>query len=274
MGITFPIAELGNCTDTVDCMNYCDQSANASACLAWAEKHGVAGDEEVAAKMEGIAFPIVELGNCGSPSECATFCNQPANMQTCEAFSVAQGWGGGPPPGTGGMEGPGGCSSREECDAYCERLENREECTRWAKKYGMPHGGPGGCTTEEECRAYCDAHPDDPECQGGGPEGEGDYEGPDVPDGPGGCQTKEECESYCREHPEDPDCEWPEDEGPGGEGYEYDEDYYSEEGPPEGEEGPPEGEEFYGPGGCSSQEECDAYCKSHPDDPGCQGPPQ
>lgn len=307
LGITFPIAELGNCADTVACMAYCDQPANVQTCLRWAERHGVTSDEEVAAKMEGIAFPIAELGNCGSPSACADFCSQSGNMQACMDFSVAKGWGGGPPPGMGGIEGPGGCSSQQECDAYCEQTANREECTRWAEKHGMPHGGPGGCTieaecrayceahsedegcrggpggkagpggctSEEECRQYCQAHPDDSECQGGGPEGEGGPGGP----GPGGCQSEEECESYCREHPEDLDCERPKDGGSGGKDY--------EEGPPEGEyEGPPEGEEGppggggppageAGPGGCQTEKECRDYCSKNQGDPACQGgPPQ
>ena len=46
--------------------------------------------EEVAKKY-GIAFPIAELGNCSSVSQCRTFCEDPVNQSTCMEFAKKKG---------------------------------------------------------------------------------------------------------------------------------------------------------------------------------------
>ena len=41
----------------------------------------------VSAQESTITFPVPELGNCGSKSECRTYCDDLANIKTCVAFA-------------------------------------------------------------------------------------------------------------------------------------------------------------------------------------------
>jgi len=214
-GLTFPIAELGNCTSVQACKTYCDQPQNRQACFNFAYEKGLAGGSKAAEKLSGLKFPIAELGNCGSLAECEAYCSQPDHMQVCNQYAKDHGF---EPPG--GMEGPGGCSTPEECDAYCSNPAHQEECTAaWERhcsanpnkpmcKKAPPRGGPGGCTNDEECRAFCENNPDDEECR----RGREDWcqQHPDECQehiGPGGCMSEEECRLYCQQNPDDAECQ-------------------------------------------------------------------
>ncbi len=128
-----------------------------------------------------VQFPISELGNCGSMTECKTYCDNPANAKACTDWAVAKGFIQSPPPQQRSPElpaagGPGGCKSREECDIYCSQPEHGEECFRFAKEHNlipqkeiqqiekeMVHKeGPGGCRSRQECDAFC-RNPDNTE---------------------------------------------------------------------------------------------------------------
>ncbi|MBI2594875.1 MAG: hypothetical protein HYW38_01280, partial [Candidatus Colwellbacteria bacterium] len=143
-------------------------------------------DTEIAAK--GITFPISELGNCGSKSECRDYCNQSGNMEACikfaqthglmnsaeadQALKYRQGLASG---------GPGGCDSPRSCQSYCSNINNIETCLSFAEKNGLKvpkvdearkvlayikAGGtmPGGCTSEESCKSYCSDFNNAEEC--------------------------------------------------------------------------------------------------------------
>ena len=43
---TYPIAELGNCKDRLDCMDFCNNPDNMSACVSYGESRGMLSAEE------------------------------------------------------------------------------------------------------------------------------------------------------------------------------------------------------------------------------------
>ena len=175
-GITFPIPELGNCGSKNECRAYCNESANISACVKFAQDHDFINKDEAARaekfreKLQAGGGP----GGCNSPESCRTFCGDPNNFETCVKFAeehglkyeksekarkfvelVRQG------------ETPGGCKSKEQCESYCQSESNREKCIAFGQKMGFIDErkaelfrktggkGPGDCNSEESCRAYC-----------------------------------------------------------------------------------------------------------------------
>ena len=46
--VSFPIAELGGCTDKGECKAYCDDIAHLNECVSFAETHGLMSNEEAA----------------------------------------------------------------------------------------------------------------------------------------------------------------------------------------------------------------------------------
>lgn len=180
------------------------------------------------AQESTITFPVAELGNCGSKSECHAYCDDLAHVKECIAFAESHGL-----MSAGeakkareferlGGKGPGGCTSKDECEKYCEDTSHMRQCLDFAKQSGMMSGEelqeaekvatyveaggkmPGGCRGEKECRAYCEdiAHAD--ECvafatkAGFMSEKEAEMFKKTGGKGPGGCQGRA-CEAYCKD---------------------------------------------------------------------------
>src|SRR3989338_1052880 len=180
------------------------------------------------AQESTITFPVAELGNCGSKSECHAYCDDLAHVKECIAFAESHGL-----MSAGeakkareferlGGKGPGGCTSKDECEKYCEDTSHMRQCLDFAKQSGMMSGEelqeaekvatyveaggerPGGCRGEKECRAYCEdiAHAD--ECvafatkAGLMSEKEAEMFKKTGGKGPGGCQGRA-CEAYCKD---------------------------------------------------------------------------
>jgi hypothetical protein len=79
--ISFPIAELGNCTDFSSCRSYCDDPINKDTCIAYAKKKGFYKEEEIKQKKDQImAAAQTELG-CNSMSSCKSLCENEANFE-------------------------------------------------------------------------------------------------------------------------------------------------------------------------------------------------
>ena len=117
-----------------------------------------------------VTFPIPELGNCSSMSECKAFCDDSTNKDACVAWAEGHGISVAteerasvPPQG-----GPGGCRSDSECRAYCDSDEHIDECLNFGVKEGVissdeaakirshrDEGGPGGCRGPKECDEFC-----------------------------------------------------------------------------------------------------------------------
>jgi len=72
--ITFPIPELGNCGSKDACRIYCAQSANAAACIAYGEAHGLM-DHGVAQKARDF-IKMTGPGGCVGIA-CKAYCSDP-----------------------------------------------------------------------------------------------------------------------------------------------------------------------------------------------------
>ena len=104
--ITYPITELGNCSDANACFIYCNQPKNQSTCYAYAKNHGLINEEEVENEEEDlppekmqeiITSAKTELG-CEGKEQCMTICSAPENYAKCEAFAKKHNLYKGPPP--------------------------------------------------------------------------------------------------------------------------------------------------------------------------------
>lgn len=235
-GITFPIPELGNCTDKAACKAYCDNPTNIDACTAFAQTHGLMSKEEAehAKKFKRSLEEGTTPGGCKTPDECKSYCSDIRNIESCLAFAKAQGI-----KDEHSEEGekvfryikaggamPGGCTSRDTCDAYCSDFDHAEECLAFAEKAGLTvtRGGegdippgqfrkfielakrgetPGGCTSKDACETYCRDSSHFEECVSFGekigfiPPAEAEKIRKTGGKGPGGCTSAEACRSFC-----------------------------------------------------------------------------
>lgn len=239
--------------------------------------------------IEGLEFPVPELGGCESPAACEAFCDDPEHIAQCVEFAKTHNL----------VEyedkaevrerviagGPGGCKSEAECYAYCENPEHGRECVDFAEANGFmapeearraradlergkklgAGSGPGGCKSEESCKAFCREPAHVEECvafgveQGFMTKEEGERalrhgrvftEG-----GPGGCRSEAECRAYCDNRDRVEECVA----------------FGVEQGmiaPQEAERileqarrAPRLTPENPGPGGCLEERKCHAYCE-------------
>jgi len=128
----------------------------------------------VFAQPVNVSFPVPELGNCGSPDECKTYCDNPVNKDVCMEWAKSVGLIQDEPRARieENVSGPGGCSSQQECSRYCESPNHANECLDFAVKEGFMSEeeaerirtnmnreanmtGPGGCSSREECDSFC-----------------------------------------------------------------------------------------------------------------------
>ncbi len=228
-----------------------------------------------------IKYPVPELGNCGSESECRIYCDKSDNILSCVDFGeknglisekeaerarefadVLKG------------EGPGGCDSRESCENYCENIDNINECLAFAEEHNfiepdelneakkvaeiLKKGDrlPGECRDKNSCKSYCAKPENADEClafaEKAGFVSKEDAEKakkalPFIARGesPGGCKTKEQCEAYCSADSHFEECiSFAEKAG-----------FMSEE-----EVKMIRKTGGKGPGGCNSRNSCESYC--------------
>lgn len=240
------------------CREYCASSDHFVECKKFAEEHGLAPkvrdlrpkeprlDED---KAEEVLAEKGGPGGCTTKDACKAYCSDASHMDECLKFAEDNGL----------MQkddvelarrmmsetGPGECRGIA-CKDYCEDESHASECLDFAEKNGlmdkedaakartiMEKGGPGGCKGRA-CERYCS----DP-------------------------AHREECFSFAKDNglisPEDADRMQEMMRG---------EDF---RGPDEREDRPgffggedEQGPTSRGPGGCSSREECDAYCVRNP----------
>ncbi|MDP2641620.1 MAG: hypothetical protein Q8P39_03805 [Candidatus Yanofskybacteria bacterium] len=168
----------GQCTSRSSCEAYCDTLANLEECLSFAEQHGIIPPSELAeakqvlkAQQAGIPMP----GNCQNRDQCEAYCENPSHAEECVHFAVAAGF---IPPEEAEIakqmagfmargEMPGSCNNEKSCKAYCSDPSHSEECTAFFLKAGVmtPEEaemfrktggrGPGGCQDRNECESFC-----------------------------------------------------------------------------------------------------------------------
>lgn len=220
-----------------------------------------------------IEFPIADLGNCGSQEECRVYCDGPANIDACVAWAEGEGIVTPPPPVDDKFSrileegGPGGCDSPGSCDAYCSQPENQDACFAFAKEHDL-------IPPEELERIE-------------------EFKEMEQKAGPGGCSSREECDNFCRQPENSQMClQFAVDEGHLSqedadfllERMQMHEEFRGPSGPRgpvgPGPVGPPEHDidvekamelvgTIGGPGGCSSFDECDAFCSVPENDEMC-----
>lgn len=200
--ITFPVAELGSCGSKQECKKYCDNPVNASACIAFAESHGLMNKEE-ASRSRRFTEAVRSgggPGGCTTPGECKSFCSNLNNLEVCLDFAKSQGIKDDDIDQAekisaflkSGGKTPGNCSNKEACQKYCGDFTRAEECAAFAKAAGVlqRRGGegrdkervpteeqllklqelaangqtPGGCTSKDECESYCEDSNHTQEC--------------------------------------------------------------------------------------------------------------
>lgn len=240
-GLTFPVAELGNCNNKQECKAYCDDSTHLDACISFAQSHGLMNKEEAtrAEKFKKNLDAGTTPGGCKNPGQCKQFCENIANMETCVKFAEEHGV-----DDQDVQEGkkiqkflkqggqmPGGCQSKQQCEAYCSDFAHMKECFKFAKAAGLSmhdevDGEVGGEVSEEHFEKIAEL------MQAG--------------QTPGSCKSKQQCESYCKDESHFEEC--------------------MTFGEKVGFMKPGEAEKARkflkqgGPGGCKSRESCEAFC--------------
>jgi hypothetical protein len=171
-GVTFPIAQLGNCANTTECHTYCAQPANQQACAEFARHKGLGKYKQ---EKEKIDKAKIELG-CDSIASCISYCQNPDNVTKCRAFAqkyasqdvkvveqkqqeLVQ-----------KAKETLGCTSVDSCKTFCEDINNKEKCRAFAKANleEIPQAQKAKeeiikkakevlpCNSVETCKTYCD----------------------------------------------------------------------------------------------------------------------
>lgn len=247
-GVTFPIAELGNCSSFQACRSYCDSEANREVCVSFAKKKGFYKEVENDRREAMLKSAKDELG-CSAKEACEALCHDQANFEKCQAFAKKHGFGDGPNPRQALLLKKAkevlGCDSKESCEAVCQKEANREKCSQFAQSNGMRGGierkGPGGCTSEESCKAFCSDEKNREICQrfSGGPQGSNGRQGF------GGCNNEADCKVFCQDPKNGEVCgQFGTQGGPNGQ--------FNQRGQ-------------QGPGGCTSEESCRKLCQEKPE---------
>lgn len=243
--ITFPIPELGNCTDKASCKVYCDAGEHIKECVTFAKAHGLMNKEEAiraekfASSIEGGKGP----GNCDSPVGCKSYCEDIAHIEACMSFAEKQGFKGQDYEQgkkvmgflKNGGKTPGGCTSRASCQEYCSNFSHAQECFEFAQKTGVADGATsGGREVQSGRQGDMPTLEQMKKLQALAETGET----------PGGCKTKDECMQYCRLDGHRDECV-----------------VFAEKAGFMNKDEATLAKNFHGgPGGCTSAESCHAFC--------------
>lgn len=286
------------CKNKEQCDAYCEDSDHMEECINFATEAGfIQGKElEDAQKMLIAIKKGVKPLPCKGKEACDAYCGNPDNMEVCMNFAMEAGFMNEQEKADAqkmlqavkkGVKPPN-CKSKEECDVYCGEEQHFEECVNFAEAAGMMSSedaamsrktkgkGPGGCKGKEECEAFCKNNQE--ECfnfaKENGLISEEDLKG--MEEGRQGMQNAlmqapQEVLS-CLEAELGVDTIEKLKNGTAMPSQEIGDkmgECFEKIGPPEGTPGQggfAPGQT--GPGGCKTPEECDAYCKVHPEE--CQ----
>lgn len=205
--VTFPVKELGGCTDYASCRTYCEDPVNSEACVGFAKAKGFYKEDDLQTKKDEILNKAKTTLGCDSLDSCMNFCEVPANYDKCHNFAQGSNLSGGIviKPDGGQILAKAkevlGCSSENACKSLCEDESNREKCAQFAKETGLRGGehrvGPGGCTSESTCKSLCSDPNNYQVCSGFSQVSGGTFTGP------GGCNSEESCKTYCQQNETD-----------------------------------------------------------------------
>lgn len=231
-GVSFPVAELGNCASKEACRTYCEDAAHMTACVSFGEKNNlISAEDATRAKEFADVLRGEGPGQCKDKNTCESYCADVTHMDECITFAEKHSLANAAQLAEGkkiatllksGEKLPGQCKTREECESYCKNPEKADECIAFAEMSGMLSSeeivkakkvlpfiksgtSPGGCKTKDECESYCtiDAHMN--ECVAFA-EKAGIINAEELAivkktggKGPGGCKSKESCDAFCND---------------------------------------------------------------------------
>lgn len=235
--------------------------------------------------LANVKFPVSELGNCQSETECVSYCNDVVHAKACLEFAKKNNI-----LSADEVEkreklvnisdGPGGCNSQKSCEDYCSDVSKIDECFSFAEKNNLlspqelqkigkikaaVKSGlklPGGCNNQKSCEAYCNNAEHMDECLAFG-EQSGFLDAQEIQqyrkfselqksgETPGKCSSKESCEAYCTIPDNTEECiSFAEKAG-----------FLSGEELEQAKKILPLLKEGKTPGGCRTKEQCQSYCE-------------
>jgi hypothetical protein len=209
---TFPIPELGNCQNQKECHLYCEISTNNAACWSYrVYRTAVLGEESAEQKLSelGFSFPIAELGSCANLAECKTYCQDPVNQTTCQAYSQ----------NTRAVVSrlllekavtELGCSTAQECRTFCAEDSNKSLCASFGNRWKIRNKAKNmvlnlatsqlGCADYEECKAFCEKSLNKEACRNFAVNAGLKFRS--TVNEKIGCTTNEGCRKLCAENPD------------------------------------------------------------------------
>ena len=182
-------------------------------------------------ELVNIRYPVEELNNCKSESDCKTYCDNPDNHEACFAFAeknnlmskeeirIAKKF------LSNDIKSLGGCKTKDICEEYCNDMNHIDECISFAEENDLipPEGledakkvqsaiargiKPPPCGNKKSCDIYCESPEHMEECITFGIEA-GFIQGEELEDvqkmlqaikrgvKPPPCKGREECDAYC-----------------------------------------------------------------------------
>lgn len=207
-----------------------------------------------------ITFPIAELGNCATATDCKIYCDDPTHIDACIAYAKARGFyhqsslDSQQDAILADAKATLGCDSVDACKTFCADSQHADTCTAFAQKHNLK-GGKGsadnatlanakaafGCDSIDSCRAFCQLPENQAKCA--------DFakanglKGGNQTMGPGGCTSQASCRVFCSDPNNFQIC------------HRFSENTTSSASGHNA---------FTGPGGCTTEDSCRAFCDKNP----------
>lgn len=134
------------------------------------------------AQVQGVVFPVAELGDCGSKEACKLYCDEASHRDACFAYAKKVGLMSSEKIEAAKVilskKGPGSCNSKDSCKAYCADSSHTEECLTFAETHKIittervdlikrivQGDAPGACKSPQTCKMYCSEPAHREECR-------------------------------------------------------------------------------------------------------------
>lgn len=207
-----------------------------------------------------IIFPIADLGNCVSMSDCKAYCDDPTHLDACVTYAKSHGFYHDSSLNTNqsallqDAKVTLGCNSITTCEAFCADSTNADACSAFAQKHNLKGGSQSldssvlqdakttlGCDNAATCETFCQQQSNQDKCISFASSHH--LKGGKQKVGPGGCTSSASCKLYCSNPDNFQVCS-----------------QFTKE-----HEGGQTGKQiFTGPGGCTTVDSCRTYCEKNP----------
>ncbi len=186
-----------------------------------------------------LVFPISELGNCVSASDCKTYCDKLENAEACTKYGEEHGLVSSSDAANGlklknVKTGPGGCTTKEACKIYCSDATHAEECAQFAEKFKLldpnqlakfrkfyagiaDNKKPIDCHDQHTCETFCAMRSNNEKClkfakdnnlvdEEHAMEISKFQQAINNGETPGACESKEACKTFCSDENNKAEC--------------------------------------------------------------------